>query len=123
MKAKAFYEAFGLNVRGEGRGLALYTQGHGHCWGRLSEGPRKKLHYLSFGALCRDFVNTLLGWALNGCRRRPASKATAFGFTIRTAFQSKFASPRNPRPTKNQCSLPRRWEPVCAARWDAAVRR
>jgi len=53
-KAKVFYESFGLDVRKEGQGLALYTHGHPHRWGILSEGPRKKLHYLSFGAFEDD---------------------------------------------------------------------
>ena len=53
-KAKSFYESFGLEVRKEGTGLALYTRGHPHRWGLLSEGPRKKLHYLSFGAFEDD---------------------------------------------------------------------
>jgi catechol 2,3-dioxygenase-like lactoylglutathione lyase family enzyme len=53
-KAKAFYESFGLEVRREGNGIALYTHGHPHRWGILSEGPKKKLHYLSFGAFEDD---------------------------------------------------------------------
>jgi catechol 2,3-dioxygenase-like lactoylglutathione lyase family enzyme len=53
-KARAFYESFGLDVREEGRGLALYTFGHPHRWGTLNEGSSKKLHYLSFGAFEDD---------------------------------------------------------------------
>src|SRR5579871_628644 len=53
-KAKSFYESFGLEVRKEGTGLALYTRGHPHRWGLLSEGPQKQLHYLSFGAFEDD---------------------------------------------------------------------
>ena len=52
--AKTFYESFGLDVRQEGNGIALYTQGHPHRWGTFSEGPAKKLHYLSFGAFEDD---------------------------------------------------------------------
>jgi catechol 2,3-dioxygenase len=55
-KAKTFYETFGLDVRKEGTGLALYTHGHGHRWAFVSEGPRKKLHYLSFGVFEDDFL-------------------------------------------------------------------
>lgn len=47
--AKKFYEAFGLDVRKEGVGLALYTFGHPHRWGVIEQGPEKKLRYLSFG--------------------------------------------------------------------------
>ncbi len=53
-QAKIFYESFGLEVRQQGNRLALHTAGHSHCWGTLSEGPRKKLHYLSFGAFEDD---------------------------------------------------------------------
>jgi catechol 2,3-dioxygenase-like lactoylglutathione lyase family enzyme len=64
-KAQAFYEAFGLDVRTEGPSLALYTHGHPHRWGSLTEGPRKRLHYLSFGAFeddlprFRDHLNAM----------------------------------------------------------------
>lgn len=48
--ARHFYESFGLDVRGEGQALALYTHGHPHRWGRiLQEGPAKRLRWLSFG--------------------------------------------------------------------------
>ena len=53
-KAKTFYETFGLDVRKDGNGIALHTHGHPHRWGTLSEGPKKKLHYLSFGAFEDD---------------------------------------------------------------------
>ena len=48
-QARRFYTKFGLNVREEGNGLGLYTFGHPHRWGRLSEGSRKALGHLSFG--------------------------------------------------------------------------
>ena len=49
--ARHFYESFGLDVRNEGGGLGLYTQGHPHRWARVLGGqPRKKLLWLSFGA-------------------------------------------------------------------------
>src|SRR5579875_1268225 len=52
--AQDFYRAFGLDVREEGNALALYTDGHAHCWGRFTEGPAKKLRFLSFGAFEDD---------------------------------------------------------------------
>jgi catechol 2,3-dioxygenase-like lactoylglutathione lyase family enzyme len=64
-KAKTFYESFGLDVRPEGRGIALYTHGHPHRWGLISEGARKQLHYLSFGVFeddlprFRDHLNVM----------------------------------------------------------------
>ncbi len=48
-KAKEFYSAFGIDVREEGNALGLYTFGNTHRWGSLSEGPGKKLNFLSFG--------------------------------------------------------------------------
>ena len=53
-EARRFYDAFGLDLREEGGAIAVYTEGHPHCWGRLVEGPRKKLNYISFGAFADD---------------------------------------------------------------------
>ena len=58
--AQDFYAAFGLDVREEGNGLGLYTAGHPHRWGRVSEGPAKRLSYLSFGAF-EDDIERLRG--------------------------------------------------------------
>ncbi|MDA8587325.1 VOC family protein [Rhodobacteraceae bacterium] len=52
--AEEFYSSFGLDVREEGSGLGLYTFGNDHRWGSVSEGPHKKLNYLSFGAFEDD---------------------------------------------------------------------
>ncbi|MBS0445218.1 MAG: VOC family protein [Proteobacteria bacterium] len=46
-KAQHFFEAFGLAVSGGDKGLALRTDGSDHVWGRLFEGPAKRLAYLS----------------------------------------------------------------------------
>ncbi len=54
-QAQTFYADFGLDVREEGNGLGLYTVGHDHRWGRVGEGPAKKLTYVSFGAYPEDF--------------------------------------------------------------------
>lgn len=53
-EARTFYAAFGLDARPNGNTLELYTHGHPHCWGVLTEGPRKKLHHMSFGAFADD---------------------------------------------------------------------
>jgi catechol 2,3-dioxygenase len=53
-EAEKFYGAFGLDVREENGTLGLYTQGHPHRWGAVVEGPRKKLHHLSFGVFEDD---------------------------------------------------------------------
>lgn len=52
--ARAFYEAFGLDVREEPYGLGLYTDGHSQCWARVFEGPVKQLRYVSFGLYPED---------------------------------------------------------------------
>ena len=52
--AEAFYRDFGLNVRHENGGLGLYTEGHAHRWGSVIEGPKKKLHHLTFGIFDDD---------------------------------------------------------------------
>ena len=52
--AEGFYSAFGLQVREEGNALGLYTEGHPHRWGLVSEGSAKKLGHLSFGAYEED---------------------------------------------------------------------
>ncbi len=49
-QAVDFYRAFGLDAREEGDGISLYTEGHPHRWARFTEGPRKQLRCLSFGA-------------------------------------------------------------------------
>lgn len=53
-KARTFYEAFGLEVRDEGGGLALYAKGNPHRWALVHEGPVKQLQYLSFGIYGED---------------------------------------------------------------------
>ncbi len=46
--AERFYKTFGLRVSREGQGLALRAAGSDHIWGRLVEGPRKKMDRLTF---------------------------------------------------------------------------
>ncbi|MCQ4084294.1 VOC family protein [Streptomyces sp. RB6PN25] len=53
-QAQSFYRKFGLHVAEQGNGLGLYTEGHLHCWGTLSEGPGKKLRHLSFAVYPDD---------------------------------------------------------------------
>ena len=48
-QARRFYTKFGLDVQEEHGKLGLYTFGHQHRWGLISEGPRKALGHLSFG--------------------------------------------------------------------------
>ena len=53
--AKNFYGAFGLEIDEDGGLLALKTPGSPHVWVTLSEGPRKRLGHISFGAFDDDF--------------------------------------------------------------------
>ena len=53
-KAEAFYSAFGLETRQAGGQLELRVADTAHCWGRIAEAPRKKLHYISFAAFAED---------------------------------------------------------------------
>jgi catechol 2,3-dioxygenase-like lactoylglutathione lyase family enzyme len=54
--ARRFYAAFGLDVRERGNALDLHTAGSPHRWGSLVQGPRKRLHHLSFGAFGDDLA-------------------------------------------------------------------
>ncbi len=52
--AEAFHRAFGLDVGEEGGALAIRTTHGPHRWGTIMEGPRKRLHHLSFGLFEED---------------------------------------------------------------------
>ena len=53
-EARRFYTCFGLDVRDEAGGLALYTHGHPHRWARVLPGARKRILWLSFGIHAED---------------------------------------------------------------------
>ena len=79
-EARRFYDAFGLDVRDEAGGLALYTFGHSHCWGRLFMGAAKRLHYISFGIYAEDEAGFAAHLdALGITRIAPPAGATADG--------------------------------------------
>ena len=52
--ASRYYESFGLDVRERGAAIDLYTFGHPHRWGVLTEGPLKALQHVSFGIFADD---------------------------------------------------------------------
>lgn len=52
--ARHFYSSFGLDVRDEDGGLALYTFDHPHRWARVLPGADKRLLWLSFGIHAED---------------------------------------------------------------------
>src|ERR1044072_8741957 len=53
-QAEKFYNLFGLNTKEEDGKLALYTHGHPHRWGVVSEGAYKNFTSASFGAFEND---------------------------------------------------------------------
>ena len=53
-QAEKFYGDFGLNLKEENGSISLYTHGHPHKWGSVSEGPRKKMQFVSFGCYEED---------------------------------------------------------------------
>lgn len=48
-EAAKFHEHFGLNVVDRDNGYGIQTFGFDHDWGRMVEGPRKRLHHVSYG--------------------------------------------------------------------------
>ena len=52
--AQRFYSEFGLDIQTSGSVLTMGTYDHSHVWGTISEGPRKKFGYCSFGAFEDD---------------------------------------------------------------------
>lgn len=54
-EAQRFYGAFGLDLRVEDAKLNLYTSGHPHRWAAVTEGGKKALSHISFGAFEDDF--------------------------------------------------------------------
>lgn len=53
-EARRFYEAFGLEVKGDDDVLSLYTFENPHRWGQLFKADAKRLHYISFGIYAED---------------------------------------------------------------------
>jgi catechol 2,3-dioxygenase len=54
--ARAFYEAFGLEVKRQQGSLALHAFGSDHRWGLLFPGEKKRLRHLCFGAYEQDMA-------------------------------------------------------------------
>lgn len=64
--AQKFYGDFGLDVREQGNSLGFKTYGHDHTWGSVIEGPRKRLHHLSFACYPDDLVRLKAQAEANG---------------------------------------------------------
>jgi catechol 2,3-dioxygenase len=75
--AAHFYSSFGLDVRREEGGLGLYTDGHPHRWGRVLEGGRKKLLWLTLGVYADDLAPLLQRCAERGVRTAVRPQALA----------------------------------------------
>lgn len=71
-EARRFYTHFGLDVRDEGPGLALYTHGHTHRWARILAGPAKRLAWLSLGIHADDAERFARHLAARGIAHREA---------------------------------------------------
>jgi catechol 2,3-dioxygenase-like lactoylglutathione lyase family enzyme len=67
--ARAFYEAFGLDVKEEDGGLALYARGNAHQWARFTQGPVKQLSCLCFGVYAEDLAALTAHLDSNGIKR------------------------------------------------------
>jgi len=52
--AEHFYSASGIEPVGVGNHLELRTTSSDHTWGKITEGQRKRISYLSFGAYAED---------------------------------------------------------------------
>jgi len=82
--ARRYYDAFGLDVRERGAALDLYTVGHPHRWGVITEGPRKALQHLSFGIFADDVERFHRHLGAAGVRRLdPPPGAESNGFWFR----------------------------------------
>ena len=69
---------------GKGQGaLNIHTHGHPHRWGAVTEGPRKKLQFISFGAFEEDlprFPSVSSGCGSRASTRRRGSESNGLWF-------------------------------------------
>lgn len=70
--ARRFFESFGLDVVSAGQGIELRTFGNAHVWGRVEEGPRKCLAYLSFNCWADEYKDLVAQIEAHGARPAPA---------------------------------------------------
>ena len=103
-QARHFYQSFGLDVREEGRGLALYAPGLEHRWGILNEDKSKKLHYLSFGAFEDDlprFRDRLSVLHVERLAPPPGFESNGLWFRDHNGVLVEIGSRKNLRPTRS----------------------
>ena len=102
-EAEKFYGLFGLDTKEEDGKLALYTHGHPHRWGVVSEGPRKKFTYVSFGAYEDDmprFRERLETLRIDRLDPPKGFESNGLWFRDPDGTLSRSASPRKARPTR-----------------------
>jgi catechol 2,3-dioxygenase-like lactoylglutathione lyase family enzyme len=85
-QAQGFYASFGLDVREKDATLALHTFDHDHRWGSVVEGPRKRIHHLSFGCYADDLSKLKARIEANGVALLdPPAGFESNGFWFRNA--------------------------------------
>ena len=117
-EARRFYTHFGLDVRDEQGGLALYAHGHPHRWARVLPGAAKQLLWVSYGIHASDqarFVQHLAEQRVQRISPPPAAAASAHnsglwlqgpdGLPLQLRIAEK-CSPSGP--------APREFPPVCS---------
>ncbi len=109
-QAKQFYGAFGLELRESGGQIHLYTAGHTHRWGVLTEGNRKALSHISFGAFEDDFPRLkdrlqTMGVPLAGAPRGFESNGLWFRDPDGTLLEIRVAEKCSPD-SKPSCPMP-----------------
>lgn len=75
-EAHAFFSSFGLQVVTRQDHLELSAVGQTHTWGRIHEGPRKRLAYLSLNCFAEEFEGLSAQLAREGAR--PAAAAVPY---------------------------------------------
>ena len=72
--AQGFYNNFGLAAAAQGGELAVFDSSRKHRWGRIVEGPRKQLQYVSFGAFPDELPRFADRVRRSGIDRLPAPR-------------------------------------------------
>ncbi len=79
-KAQHFFSHFGLDVAATGGTLELRTEGNGHVWGRIHEGAKKRLAYLSLSCWADEFEPLVAQLRTHGAQSATGSYVDAEGF-------------------------------------------
>ncbi|WLE61155.1 VOC family protein [Burkholderia plantarii] len=111
--ARDFYECFGLDVIEEDGTLGLYTRGNPHRWGRVVQGPMKRLLWVAYGIHPQDEKPFEVYASSRAERIAPPSGAPVDGLWLRAPdglpIQLKVAKKSSP-----DHPAPQRFPPACA---------